>query len=438
MEFLNSNPNRKFRLIKNNDFKLYVYGYLNISDAKLFDILCTNNFPKIVKGQFAFVFLAKEYWIGCVDHLCTTNLYYTDNIISPLFDTIVKNTQKLTQCNIFEEQLKLFHDWTVGPFTKYHEIKRIEHEHYVKNFISYRHSDILNQPICNFDIDQTYELLLNIVSKVNLNKSVLCLSGGKDSAFIAMLLKHLNYNPTLVNIVSKHLRTTVDIDACNLYRKECGWKIHEYEVDKSGPITDDDNVFFQLWRDKTFPSKKHAVKNYLDSICLTGEVSARGGSRIQNIPHYFVNFEQPKIDDLTYYIMNSLINHFHYKPMNSIIDVYNIPKTEGYQYIFEYYRNRLKEMDYPLHEKIWHVSGELRPIWRCWGQSQDTSNNWFNIYTDWDLQNIFYNCPNSIKKDNNMVSKNLLRLIGKNKFKSWSDISWRFPSAGFVINDYRN
>ena len=443
MEFLNTNPKRTFRLIEKNTNKLYVYGYFNLTDDMLFNILSSGSFPENIRGQFSFVFITKEYWIGCVDHLCSTNLYYTNNTISPLYNTIVKNTQKLTSCNLFKEQLKILqHDFTVGPFTEYNEISRIVPEHYIKNNKSYRYSDIINEPEYRFDIDHAYELFLNVISKVDLTNSTLCLSGGKDSSFIAMLLKHLNYNPVLVHIISKNLKTTIDKQACELYKKECNWDIEEYEIEYSGPITEDDYIFFQLWKDKTFPSKKHAVKKYPNNISLTGEVSSRGSGKMSNIcANHIANIGRNNIniDHFVHVFLLEKFNTFFIKTFESITNMFDdtITKTEGYQYIFEHFRNLLNRIEGPLEKKIWQAYVEMKGPWRMWGQSQDIDNQWFNIYTDWNIQNMFLNSPFNIKSGNNSDNlnngRNILYLIGKNKFKCWSDISWRFPSTGFHI-----
>ena len=64
-------------------------------------------------------------------HYCSTNLYYNDNVISPLYRSVMEMTPRKTIDRIFEQQMKILKTHTVGPFTKYNEIKSVEAEHYV-------------------------------------------------------------------------------------------------------------------------------------------------------------------------------------------------------------------------------------------------------------------------------------------------------------------
>ena len=87
------------------------------------------------------------------------------------------------------------------------------------------------------------------------------MSGGKDSAWVAMLMHELGYNPRLVHITSERNSHSIDDQQCKLYKQELGWPVNHYEIDYTGMIVGEDDVFYELWNDSTFPVKRHSVKN---------------------------------------------------------------------------------------------------------------------------------------------------------------------------------
>ena len=127
MEFVNSNDNLYFRKLQKNENKFYIHGYTNIDDSIIFESLCNNKFPEHIRGQFAFVFLSNDEWIACVDHFCTTNLFYTTEVISPNITDCAT-----TACTInksIKEQLYITRSFSVGEETIYNGISQLQPEH---------------------------------------------------------------------------------------------------------------------------------------------------------------------------------------------------------------------------------------------------------------------------------------------------------------------
>ena len=431
MKFLNNNLNRKFRLLEGKDCFLYIYGYTNMNDQEILKQLMQDKFPSSIRGQFAFVFLTEHDWIACVDHLATTNLFYTQDQISPdYFDLKGRTPNKNIQ-----EQLVILKIHTVGSETLYKEIKRTEPETYVKNGVIKKYSDILNHPNKEFDVEEAYSYFEAAAGQVDLTNSNVCLSGGKDSAWIAMFLKHLGYDPRLIHITSPNIEHSVDDDACDLYRKECGWNIENYEVEYTGEIEKEDYIFTTFWKENIFPVKKHAMKNH-SGITLSGEVSEMEVKK--QVFNFYLDNMRGKINNehlINYYMY---LQYSHNKnnsffPMTS--EIWHFPRTEGHQYILDYYNNILDNSQKPnKYLTFWYLSFCTA---RVWHESQDKDNYWFNLFTDYNVFDYFIHTnPPKNSVDYLGISRAVkpkLYEIGSKKFSTWSDISWRFKTEGMGI-----
>jgi len=435
VEFINSNEKQQFRLIEKGDAKLYIYGYTNLDDKCILSTLIKKKFPEKIRGQFAFVYINGDDWIGCVDHYCSTNLYYNDKVISPLYRSVMEITPRKTIDRIFQQQMEILKTHTVGPFTKYNEIKSIEAEHYVKGDKSYRYSDILNEPMQKFDSEKGFELFVNASKKVDLSKSAICLSGGKDSAWVAMLMHELGYNPRLVHITSDRNTHSIDDQQCKLYKRELGWPVNHYEIEYTGMIVGEDDIFYELWNDSTFPVKRHSVKNH-PGYKITGEVGCPGQQAHKFGTYLANNRDNIHDDDIINLYLH--IHHIYGKKHNLVPTTRemwgeDLMKGVGFEYIFEYFRDAIKRTDKPDAYKYFNFQFPSFAIHRLWPQTQDTMNTWFNFYSDYDVSNYLLNIPWEAKYAADGTKKFCLYEIGRKHFKNWSDISWRFPAEGMGI-----
>ena len=106
--------------------------------------------------------------------------------------------------------------------------------------------------------------------------------------------------------------------------------------------------------------------------------------------------------------------------------------NEAYDYIFEYFRNKINSIDKDPALKYYNFMLQDHHSHRLFHESQDNSNDWFCVYADYEIQNYFINSEwNAKHKDN--ISKYNLYNIGKTCFREWSDISWRYPTEGLGI-----
>ena len=180
------------------------------------------------------------------------------------------------------------------------------------------------------------------------------------------------------------------------------------------------------------------MKRY-DGIKLSGEVGiSYQREEIWKIIYYLVNM-QGKIEPE--HLINLYLQYFYSHGQSprrgSIAEPVTSRtwlQTEGFQYIIEYYKNKISRIDKPIYLKYHSFWSQAFCTYRIWFESQDPSNNWFNIYCDYDVSNYFANLEYNVKpRHPDWNKKWSIYNIGKKKFKNWSDISWRFQSIGMGI-----
>jgi len=423
MIFLNKNPKRQFTCFKN---KLWIYGYSNYSHEDLYNKLENRDPPKDIRGQFAYVYIDNDYWIGCVDHYATTNLYYTKNKISDNLRDLIKDTDQLTDCKLWHEQKNIIKQFTVGELTRYNEIEQIMPEHYCINTKQSRYMDLLNEDsISEPDPNKTLKCLERIFSHIHNLDPVVSFSGGKDSAFLAMALKHFGFNPRLVKVHSDNVKNLIDINAAKDY-ENIGWNIEYLNVNNTRHFSKDTYWCEDThWHAGQFSVKRHAVKDKGD-IAMSGEVG--GGYIVGDIVKYSHNYlastNNPKIEDLVNIFTNATSSHFQNTP-STIIS--NVEKNAGYHFILNYFTEKWNRIDKDPYEKMLAFYRTEIASYRLWGESQDYDNTWFSLFSDPDLVKQWHYLSYKYKK-----KKNNMHDVAK-LFSSYTDISWNYRITGMSI-----
>jgi hypothetical protein len=430
VEFINSNSYRKFRFLEKNENKFYIHGYTNLDDVAIFESLCYNKFPENIRGQFAFVFLSNDKWIACVDHFCTTNLFYTNKIISPTFsDCIESISPSINQSTI--EQLQITQSFSVGEGTIYNEISQVQPEHYVINHTQIQYSDILNHPVQELNVDRLYDLFVKAVSKIDTSAGIpsMCFSGGKDTSFLSMLLRHLNYDHKLIFITSKNKTHTIDDKICNEYKTKYNWEIENVDVEFSG--SNNKELF---WGEDSFGPKQEALKNY-NGIKITGEVGVTS-SRKKDVIYYATNKPHTTLNH------NEIINSFllwcytftkRFYPSIGVSNMWGgAEDTIGYELLINFYNKKINSIKKPNLDRYLIFNNVEFARYRLSGYSQDKSNSWFHIFADYDIQQLCNSLPAHDHRKYN-VDKYPLFEVGKNKFDNWIDIAWGRKTVGLGI-----
>jgi len=366
-------------------------------------------------------------WSATVDHFATTQLFYSDNFISPSFKEIVDAEKelgtKLTTDRITTGQLKYLKRHTVGPGTIYNQIKRVE-----ENW-----KPFLNQDLIEYDIEEEYERFCYLLDLHKGKEITVGLSGGRDSAWLVMFLKHRGFNPNLIHITSPNNYNGIDDICCDRYRKEMGWEIENFEVDFIHDVYDEeDKVFTEFWSDSIYPLKSHSVSKH-KGIKMSGESSESDHSKkIQWMKDMGV------VDDdiyITEYIKRMFNNDTYYGRGMENFDtkVWKV-QDESMDYIYEYYRKILKELkDHPLKHNIFWIPSYQSS--RLYQESQDHRNEWFAPFADRELQkiNIFKKETRQSNLSNSMKKKKLYNMGEKYFGKEWSGLSWDYDIVGMGI-----
>jgi len=433
MKFINDNPHRKFRCISD---RLWIYGNLNINDNILLYILDEKGDFSHIRGQFAFVYINKDRWIGCVDHIASTQLFYSKGFISPSLRDVKKNC-KVT-INEFTRNCRLIMgEYVPGTITPYNEITRLRQECYVKNGTQWPYMDICNEPTRKFDVDEAYELI-----KIASNREpshTLLMSGGKDSAFLGMLSKHLEHKCRMVHIASmKNSKHSVDEAQCRLFKEEMKWRILRYPIEHSGPQNAEDKELYcrkDWWHDNTHPVKSLCGQNW-NNIKVTGEVSVADQQR-STYASYLVNMGDRATahDVVMIHLRGCITNNNKAIPFSATDQIFAEFKKkylEEFQYLYIHFLDKLNSIDKDPIYAYYIFRNQMVQTHRLYGQSQDPNCSWYAPFADYDVYNLLLNIEWDAR--GNKIQKKPLYDIAKAKFgKHFTDIPWRFPIMGMGI-----
>jgi len=413
MKFLNTNPKRQFREYKN----FWAYGYSNYTDLEVIGFI-ENGINFIPKGQFAYVYIKdKKYFFMC-DHLCTTNLYYNQDSVTSSFDQIRKVRENNTLDTVWHSQIELLKTHTVGPFTPYESIKRVEPDHYVTEVGSYMYHDSMNTPTVEPDYQLLKTYVSNFANRITESDPVVAFSGGKDSYLVAEVLRKYNKNPRLVKVHSENVRNMVDIKACEEFTKH-GWNIEKYEIEgRKKYITNQFNHDF--WRDGTFNVKQEAVRGK-GTRAYSGELSAHT-PKDQLLFSYITNIHKPKVEDIVKFWVSVNSSFLKERMMRGFDKEYS---GEGYDYLLEYWTKKWNRLE--GEDKIYRLFLQEHGSYRLWCESQDNKNTWFNMYADSDIFHQWLSYPQKYKIKKEHLKELALQIGG-------TDISWKYKSIGMSIN----
>ena len=439
MKFINCNPNRQFREI---GLRLYIYGYANISDEELLKLLDEDLKFDHIRGQFAFVYIREKKWIACVDHICTTQLFYSKNFICPSLHILAKKEVEQRDGLALHRDSRSYKirsvmgEYVPGTITPYEQITRLDMETYVENGEAVQYANVCEGDTRDFDIDEAYDLFVNATKRIGVGNDTILFSGGKESVFLTMLYKHLGYEPSLVHITSPNKKHSVDDTSCSLLRA-IDWDIDTHEIEKSGPYTEEDKEVFcsKYWCDNTHPPKLNAV--YMRTGRKTsGEVGTVDNQR-STYSSLFVNY----MDDIhpgiaiDLHLMRSSVNNNKHVPMSYDVkkfDRYAKNNPEEWDYLRTYWGDKIKSIPKsPMYSHYMFLL-QYNSSHRLYAQSQDHYNEWYNIFADYEIYNLFLNLDWKYKEGD--IQKKTLYDIAKSKFgEHFTDIPWQLPIAGLGV-----
>lgn len=132
MQFINSRP--VFKEYRDSMFAsgvLYYTGTFDQSVSSVFKTLDAGRFPTGLRGNFAFVFCNERRLVAAVDHVASTNLFYTPTHISHVFVSLDELTNKQEDMGMVWQK-RFFWGGSVGTRTTNKEISRVEPGTYIE------------------------------------------------------------------------------------------------------------------------------------------------------------------------------------------------------------------------------------------------------------------------------------------------------------------
>lgn len=211
MQFINAKP--EFKVYRDNMFTggiLYYKGTFDQSIGSVFKTLDAGRFPTGLRGNFAFVFINEKRVVGAVDHIASTNLFYTTNFISHVFNNVAEKTAKEEDMAV-TWQKRFFWGGTVGTRTTNKEIQRVEPGTYFEMNLESGQSSIhtyidlyTHHYDPNITVGDIADITEQIIEEQTRSQFNLLWSSGTDSNCVLGFIRKLNRtdNCNLISLYS--------------------------------------------------------------------------------------------------------------------------------------------------------------------------------------------------------------------------------------------
>jgi asparagine synthetase B (glutamine-hydrolysing) len=314
MIFINDDPYFKKHICEDPDTEFF---YKGIFDRNLNDIISTlekGKFPYGLKGNFAFFYKNKERVVFAVDHLPTINLFWSDNVVSHIFNRVPdKNSEP---DNVIRNQMRIFPGLSLGTRTTIKNVNRLEAgTYYEKNLVNGKEKvssyiDLLTQDVDNsITIEDISNIIETVIDEQTKNPFCLLWSSGTDSNSIYGFIRKLKRteNCELISLYSdlsssdereqiRHLEKTYGVSTTYINLGRYVGITDEVSSRYEDPNTPEDykinyrRIWRGFWWDANLFQKYTSVYDLgvIDKKILTGEAGdyifgSRYGKTILNI-----------------------------------------------------------------------------------------------------------------------------------------------------------
>lgn len=328
MNFINSQPAFKSYSQQGLDAVLFYKGQFDRPIEKVFDDLHAGRFPDRLRGNFALYFKDADRVVLAVDHLPTTNMFWTEDWACHIFADLIPKTNKEPDWPIIH-QMRLCWGGSVGDRTSFKDIKRLEPGNYlekklgtgritIRSYINvYEH-----EPDSSITIEELSHITETIVEENTRNRFNLLWSSGTDSNTLYGFVRKLKRTDQC-NLVSLYSSTSIISDErpqCEYLEQVYGVKANYFDVGKFIGVNedvkrrlDDPNTpeiysrnFKRSWKSFWWESGNFQKYTCLLDQGLTGHVTMTGemgdqlfGSRYSKVfLNYLSQINDPPIETL--------------------------------------------------------------------------------------------------------------------------------------------
>ena len=361
---------------------------------------CKIQQPPVFKGNWAYVYICKDFWLAAVDHYASVNLFFNDEIITHNWKLIEGYDDP-----IGVEQKHILQRMLVGSRTTAKGVKRIPPGHYAINGEIHEYCNFRNLTFPESQrVVKSFETVCNHVNGVTLY------SGGTDSYMLACETQDKN---SYLNITSDTIKYNVTVLNPNI-------TINEFKVKPESSWTDG------LYTEPTMNYKLQALKSSnTGQYVLTGEC---GNAPLMSthLVHAYVN--QPKLSQqrIVDSIIRLLRNDTHIWDVGRPDDTLSSDYPEGYKEISDYFLNKLQDKRYDMLTKLVTIYAEEHTNYRLYPYSQHLRTNWYHPFST----ALWASCYSQ----NTIVArprKHLFYIVSLRK--NFPQLPWSIPKVGMSI-----
>ena len=373
------------------------------------------------------------------DHFGSYPIWYTKEQASFYFYDIPKHNLSRNEQFFFERDM--FGGFTASNRTKYNEIKRVQPDCivHIKNGVDSikQFQSLMNDKVAPENFAELRDNFEKYIIDNCSDKNVLFLSGGKDSATLAHVIKKLNLQDKFkfISLWSANSKTN-EKEAVTRIAEAIGIEVQFVAIDHSGKIFDEktNEQFFDFWIENSYSAKKKAVHllGLQDHLCWSGEVGT-GTFSSKFTLQYFAQ-KGYNIEDMARLYVN--VTGTYWRSISTTSDplaYMNPVSPDIYQECVDHYKNQMKTFEEHPDKLNRLLYGWLKDFscFRLYAYSQDKEIQWIHPFAEYNFINTCINLPNSVKFYNNK-EKCIYRAI----WPEMTNIPWEYGKSGLGIPAY--
>ena len=346
--------------------------------------------------------------------------------------------QNLSRNEQFFFERDMLGGFTVSNRTQYNDIKRVQPDCivHIKNGVDSikQFQSLMNDKITTENFAELRDNFEKYIIDKCSDKNVLFLSGGKDSATLAHIIKKLNLQDKFkfISLWSAKSKTN-EKEAVTRIAEAIGIEVQFVQIEYSGKIFDQktNEQLFDFWIENSYSAKKKAIQilGLQDHLCWSGEVGV-GNMQSRFVLQYFAQ-KGYNIEDMAKFHVNICGSYRRLCSVTSEPLAYMNPVSPDiYQECVDYFKNQLETFEeHPDRiNRLLFCRLKDESCFRLYPYSQDREIEWIHPYIEYNFINTCINLPSSVKFYNNK-DKNIYRA----SWPEMTNIPWEYAKSGLGI-----
>ena len=365
---------------------------------------CREKKPPRFQGNWAYVYICKDYWLAAVDHYASINLFFSEKIITHNWNLIKQKPND----NIGIEQQRVLRRMLVGSRTTVKNVKRIPPGCYAINGEIHEYANFRE-----LSFPDSKQVVKSFDRVTNHIKGLVLYSGGTDSYMLACQGQDKH---RYITITSPNIKYNFQIPKPGIVTKE-------YEVEPE--ISWSDDFITEPTMNYKIQTLEKAGENRFGQYVLTGE-TGNAPLMATHLVHAYVNDPSISLQRYADSAIRLLRHDTHTWNVGEQDDTLENDYPDGYKEISEHFINKLKDTRYDMLRKLVTIYGEEHTNYRLYPYSQNLRWSWYHPFSTALWASCYF--QNEIVAN---PKKHLLYIVATRK--NFPMQPWTVPKVGMSI-----